>query len=74
MDPQFRRKAHREWFLDGLGYLRIAKERFKINCIGGHTLEYDSYCMIEAWCSNVSEVKPKNHTLMCDRPILMNLK
>ena len=25
MDPQFKRKAHREWFLDGLGYLRIAK-------------------------------------------------
>ena len=29
MDPQFRRKAHREWFLDGLGFLRIAKERLK---------------------------------------------
>ena len=34
MDPQFRRKAHREWFLDGLGYLRIAKERFETNSIG----------------------------------------
>ena len=28
MDPQFRERAHREWFLDGVGFLRIAKERF----------------------------------------------
>ena len=27
MDPQFRERAHREWFLDGVGFLRIAKER-----------------------------------------------
>ena len=26
MDPQFRERAHREWFLDGVGFLRIAKE------------------------------------------------
>ena len=26
MDPQFRERAHREWFLDGIGFLRIAKE------------------------------------------------
>ena len=25
MDPQFRERAHREWFLDGVGFLRIAK-------------------------------------------------
>ena len=30
MDPQFTRKAHREWFLDGIGYLRIAKDRFEV--------------------------------------------
>ena len=28
MDPQFRERAHREWFLDGVGFLRIAKEGF----------------------------------------------
>ena len=28
MDPQFRERAHREWFLDGVGFLRIVKERF----------------------------------------------
>ena len=26
MDPQFRERSHREWFLDGVGFLRIAKE------------------------------------------------
>ena len=25
MDPKFRRKAHKEWFLDGLGFLRVAR-------------------------------------------------
>ena len=29
--------------------------------------------MIEAWYSNVSKLKTKNHTLMCYSPLFMNL-
>ena len=28
MDPQFRERADKKWFLDGVGFLRIAKEGF----------------------------------------------
>ena len=33
MDPQFRQKAHREWFMDGIGKMRVARYAKKMYII-----------------------------------------
>ena len=45
MDPKFRQRAHREWFLDGFGFLRIAQcdvanVKHAAEECNGHTKEY----------------------------------